>query len=528
VFRSRILVAVLLAALLLPTVPQGVWGGEARAAGNPLAGIEFVPAPYSPLNGDHADHAAYAAFKASRPGDAALLEQHVFSKQMAEWIVSREWQTWMNPYIDQLFALYKRSSPNAVPLFVAYNVPYLNCAAGNGAANGDAYRRWIENFVAAINGRKAIIVVEPDGLSVPINCGMSEAQRNERYSLIAYAVAAFKRNPNAIVYIDGGENGRNTPQEIATILQAGGIAQADGFFLNATMYQHTTLEVAHGRQISALLGGKHFIVDTSRNGLGTDGEGYCNAPGRALGVSPTTQTGDELVDAYVWIKRVWESDDTCGRNEPRGGRPYWDYALGLTYRAITPFSDMPADPEAHEAVRHLALLGVIRGNDDGTLGPNAFTLRAQMAALIARPLFWELDQHGNSFPDQGSVDRDLWRNVNTLARYGVAKGYSDGTYNPTGEVLYVQTILFISRGMVQAGYWKQQPDVQGYFPNIPANTDREKADRSDLATYVFYTENYGGIPGSPARGNFVAYDQPAPRAWFAVALHRALRSAYLP
>jgi endoglucanase len=47
--------------------------------------------------------------------------------------------------------------------------------------------------------------------------------------------------------------------------------------------------------MSYLVGGKHFIIDTSRNGLGPAPDGsWCNPPGRALGPKPTADTGFPL------------------------------------------------------------------------------------------------------------------------------------------------------------------------------------------------------------------------------------------
>ncbi|NEE07199.1 glycoside hydrolase family 6 protein, partial [Streptomyces sp. SID7499] len=74
-------------------------------------------------------------------------------------------------------------------------------------------------------------------------------------------------------------------------------------------------------------------IDTSRNGNGpyTGGdpaESWCNPPGRALGEAPTTQTGDERVDAYLWIKRPGESDGDC-KGGPKAGAWWPEYALGL-------------------------------------------------------------------------------------------------------------------------------------------------------------------------------------------------------
>jgi endoglucanase len=74
----------------------------------------------------------------------------------------------------------------------------------------------------------------------------------------------------------------------------------------------------------------HFVVDTSRNGLGpwnwaTAGyanagiaQDWCNPPGRGTGIAPTTSTGNALVDAYLWIKTPGESDGSCTRDGSAG------------------------------------------------------------------------------------------------------------------------------------------------------------------------------------------------------------------
>lgn len=78
--------------------------------------------------------------------------------------------------------------------------------------------------------------------------------------------------------------------------------------------------------------GTHFVINTSRNGLGPwladDPETWCNPPGRALGETPTVETADPLVDAYLWIKRPGESNGAC-RGAPEAGMWYPEYALGL-------------------------------------------------------------------------------------------------------------------------------------------------------------------------------------------------------
>jgi endoglucanase len=68
----------------------------------------------------------------------------------------------------------------------------------------------------------------------------------------------------------------------------------------------------------------HFVIDTSRNGQGAwapapgvysgDPQVWCNPPGRGLGITPTTNTGNALIDAYLWVKVPGESDGQCNRS----------------------------------------------------------------------------------------------------------------------------------------------------------------------------------------------------------------------
>ncbi|MYR13850.1 endoglucanase, partial [Streptomyces sp. SID724] len=49
---------------------------------------------------------------------------------------------------------------------------------------------------------------------------------------------------------------------------------------------------------------------------------------------PTTDTGDDRLDAYLWIKRPGDSDGTCRGGPPAGD--WWpEYALGLARRAAS-------------------------------------------------------------------------------------------------------------------------------------------------------------------------------------------------
>lgn len=71
----------------------------------------------------------------------------------------------------------------------------------------------------------------------------------------------------------------------------------------------------------------HFITDQGRSGKQPTGQSawgdWCNAIGTGFGTRPTTNTGLELEDAFVWVKPGGECDGTSNSSSPR-----YDYHCG--------------------------------------------------------------------------------------------------------------------------------------------------------------------------------------------------------
>jgi len=178
----RVTIGGLLAALLLSMVVQGFGVSGARAASDPFDGIKWYADPSSPVQQKANE------WRNTRPGDAALLDI-VAAQQSVDWVVGAH-TSFLRQYIDQRINLF--ANAGGTPILAIYNVPALNCGDGNGAANGDAYRAWIGQIASIIGQRKVILMVEPDGLTVT-DC-LSGAALTERYALINYAVALFKRS----------------------------------------------------------------------------------------------------------------------------------------------------------------------------------------------------------------------------------------------------------------------------------------------------------------------------------------------
>jgi endoglucanase len=168
-------------------------------------------------------------------------------------------------------------------------------------------------------------VLEPDALA-GASC-LPTVGREERYALLRDAVQVLTA-AHATVYLDAGNASWLSTSEAAARLAKSGIADAAGFALNVSNYVTTSRSVAYGDQLSRLVGGKHYIIDTSRNGSGGRGAEWCNVRGQSLGEAPTTSTGRSLVDAFLWIKVPGESDGTCNGG-PRSGAWWAEYALEL-------------------------------------------------------------------------------------------------------------------------------------------------------------------------------------------------------
>jgi endoglucanase len=175
------------------------------------------------------------------------------------------------------------------------------------------------------------VVLEPDALA-GMDC-LSTADRDTRLALLRDAVAVLAARPGVSVYLDAGHSRWHSVAQMAARLLRAGAEDAQGFSLNVSNYLTTSEQVAYGRELAAATGGKHYVIDTSRNGLGPAADGtWCNAPGRALGDAPAAPTAEWRLDAKLWIKRPGESDGACNGGPPAGS--WWpEYALGLAQRA---------------------------------------------------------------------------------------------------------------------------------------------------------------------------------------------------
>lgn len=208
------------------------------------------------------------------------------------------------------------AASGAAPIMVVYGIPNRDCGghSGGGAPNHDAYRGWIDQIAGELDG-PAYIVLEPDVIAHDCHDSTEQAQIN---ASLAYAAQKLKAADSQVkLYIDSGNSAWLTPAEAGQRLQAAGIQYADGFSLNVSNYRTTEESTAYVAQVRNIVGSnKHAVIDTSRNGNGPlnppNPNDWCDPPGRAIGKFPTTSTGVDGIDAYLWVKLPGEADGCAG------------------------------------------------------------------------------------------------------------------------------------------------------------------------------------------------------------------------
>jgi endoglucanase len=348
----------------------------------------FVPPPSS--------GAVTQVLNLARSGDlkdAALLAKMAATPQ-AVWLTSGT-PAQVGQQVHQ--ALGESALERAVPVFVAYDIPGRDCAeySSGGALDQADYDAWIDGLTAGLGQSKAVVLVEPDALgNMPSDCGLSTSvypfTDAERSAEISYAVAALEKDPNAGVYLDGTNSDWQSVGTITQRLLAANVQAAQGFFVNVSNYQPTPELADYGTWVSDCIAmvtdasnwtygqpgncasqyypatqsdfstwnltnqwyaqnmgnavaTTHFVVDTSRNGVGpNEMAGYaaapynqsastistlvagnwCNPTNVGLGLTPTANTGTPLLDAYLWVKTPGQSDGQC---DAAGGVRAWDY-----------------------------------------------------------------------------------------------------------------------------------------------------------------------------------------------------------
>ncbi|MCZ2836652.1 glycoside hydrolase family 6 protein [Modestobacter sp. VKM Ac-2985] len=220
-----------------------------------------------------------------------------------------------------------------VPL-VLYGIPDrdLGSHSAGGFATSEEYLSWVGAVAYHLGDAPAMIVVEPDAVAMSLE--MPPGLREERLRTLGVAIDVLARtSPNARIYLDAST--WVPPTVMAGLLQRANVGAAEGISVNVANHLDDQAAAEYADTVTELVGVEHFIIDSSRNGLGSDGSraDWCNVRGLGLGRLPgTLLPGRPQLDGLYWIKTPGVSDGTCNGGPPAG--QFWlSSALDLAANA---------------------------------------------------------------------------------------------------------------------------------------------------------------------------------------------------
>ncbi|RDW57893.1 putative cellobiohydrolase [Aspergillus mulundensis] len=329
----------------------------ATATGNPFSGYQLYVNPYyssevhsiaiPSLTGTLSSLAAAATAAAKVPSFV--------------WLDTAAKVPTMDDYLADIKAKNAAgANPPIAGQFVVYDLPDRDCAAlasngeyaidDNGVEHYKAYIDSIREILLGYSDVQTILVIEPDSLAnLVTNLNVPKCANAQSAYLECTDYALTQLNlPNVDMYLDAGHAGwlgwsanlQPAANLYASVYKnAGSPASVRGLATNVANYNAWTIgtcpsytqgntvcdEKRYVNALAPLLTAQgfnaHFIVDTGRNGKQPTGQqawgDWCNVINTGFGVRPTTNTGDTLVDAFVWIKPGGESDGTSDSSATR-------------------------------------------------------------------------------------------------------------------------------------------------------------------------------------------------------------------
>lgn len=295
-------------------VLSGTGSAAGHADDNPLAGMTFWVDKESP------SWLEWQQLQRTGQTEKADLIWKIAREPKALWL-GRWTQPNFNVKVNRLID--GARAEGAVPIFTVLRAQSTSCNAtydGGGPAEDARTRAWYDDLARAIGDATVVIAFEPDSLGT-IDCH-AKSRRDDRYRLLRYGVDVLSKLPNAVIYIEAGASDWEPAWRMARKLRKVGISKVRGFMLNATHADWTRYNIQYGVELSRLVGGKHFIINTAENGRGpvhyrvANGRRitvWCDPGLRGLGPPPTTDTSHPLADAYMWINRPGYAQICQGR-----------------------------------------------------------------------------------------------------------------------------------------------------------------------------------------------------------------------
>jgi endoglucanase len=304
-----------------PTAPAGIDPrGVDPSAPNPLLGQRFFLDRMEPA------YLQWVHWKRAGDTTKANIIWKLAREPRFRWFgkfTAPRMQKKIRGYLDRV----QCDQPGTVPLMVVMRHQGKGCSGtyrAGGVAEDRRTMRWYDDFAQSVGNDRVVIAFEPDSLGT-VDC-LARDRRKARLDVLRYGVNRLSQLPNATIYLEGGASDWEPAARTAKQLRYIGISKVRGFMLNVTHHDWTRANIQHGLQISRMVGGKHFIINTSYNGRGPlhyrkwinrakhkwrTINVWCHPGLRGLGPAPTTATANPLVDAYMYINRPGYSAGSC-------------------------------------------------------------------------------------------------------------------------------------------------------------------------------------------------------------------------
>ena len=208
------------------------------------------------------------------------------------------------------------------PILTIYGIPDRDCQqhSSGGLPDAAAYREWIREIAKGVRDQDALLVLEPDALPF-IGDPRCEDPGN-RLGMLSYASKVLSK-AGAWVYIDAGHSDWTPYDNRPELLKKAGIKYARGFSTNVSNYRTTASEHRYADELLRGLRklgvkGKHYIIDTSRNGAADPVSGDVYNPYWARVGKPPKLVFKGAFDGTLWIKHPGESDGPVNGGGPSG------------------------------------------------------------------------------------------------------------------------------------------------------------------------------------------------------------------
>jgi endoglucanase len=304
------------------------------ANGNPIAGTRFYVDPYS-SSAEAAKHDSR-----SKPKEAGLLKDiagEPGAHRFYMWNLGSNVAGQVAHYLEET----QHQQPGSTVMLSTYSLVHGKCGYTATPAIQARYDNFISQVAQGIGNDHVVFFLELDSL-ITAPC-LNRGQLAIRDAELKYAISVLEADPHVVVYLDGGAADAASARRQANYLRGAGVAGAQGFFLNSTHFDWTTTELHYGQEISSMLGGAHFIINTGENGRGplrpksrvkSGNEVLCNPAGRGLGPisvqnDVAEQTGYADNDGLLWFTNPGGSGGQCGAGAPPTGVFWPAYAAML-------------------------------------------------------------------------------------------------------------------------------------------------------------------------------------------------------